>query len=60
MNLNKRIINFIVTLLFVVLVGWWIYSSVSDEFIKQSRAAQIRTVETVAAGYPSGNDEVTE
>ncbi|MBR0258250.1 MAG: iron ABC transporter permease, partial [Synergistaceae bacterium] len=58
--MNKRIIHFLITILFVVLVGWWIYSSVSDEFIKQSRASQVRTVETVAAGYPSGNDEVTE
>ncbi|MBQ6968862.1 MAG: iron ABC transporter permease [Synergistaceae bacterium] len=60
MKLNKKIINFIVTLLFVVLVGYWIYSSVSDEFMKQTGASQRRTVETVAAGYPSGEDEVSE
>ncbi|MBQ9574122.1 MAG: hypothetical protein IJR27_02470 [Synergistaceae bacterium] len=58
--MNKRLINFLVTLLFVVLVGYWIYSSVSDEFLKQTADSQRRTVETVAAGYPSGNDEVTE
>ena len=60
MTLNKRFINFLLTLLFVVLVGFWIYSSVRDEFLKQSRSAQRRTVETVVAGYPSGDDEVTE
>ncbi len=56
--MNKRIINFLLTLIFVILVGYWIYSSVSDEFMKQTAASQRRTVETVAAGYPSGNDEV--
>ncbi|MBQ3654554.1 MAG: iron ABC transporter permease, partial [Synergistaceae bacterium] len=58
--MNKRAINFVLTMLFVVLVGFWIYTSVRDEFLKQSRASQRRTVETVAAGYPSGDDEVTE
>ncbi len=58
--MNKRFINFLLTMLFVVLVGFWIYSSVRDEFLKQSRSSQRRTVETVAAGYPSGDDEVTE
>ena len=57
---NKRFINFLLTMLFVVLVGFWIYSSVRDEFLKQSRTSQRRTVETVAAGYPSGDDEVNE
>ena len=58
--MNKRVINFLLTILFVVLVGFWIYSSVRDEFLKQNRASQRRTVETVAAGYPSGDDEVNE
>lgn len=43
-------------MLFVVLVGAWMYTSVRDEFLKQSRAAQRRTVETVAAGYPEPED----
>ena len=58
--MNKRIINFLLMMLFVVLVGYWIYSSVRDEFMKQTGASQRRTVETVAAGYPSGDDEVSE
>ncbi|MBQ7665105.1 MAG: hypothetical protein IJS42_00155, partial [Synergistaceae bacterium] len=53
MKLNKRVINFMLMMLFVILVGWWIYSSVRDEFMKQSGASQRRTVETVAAGYPA-------
>ena len=55
--MNKRAFHFALMMLFVVLVGWWIYSSVRDEFLRQSRLAQRRTVETVAAGYPSGTDE---
>ncbi|MBQ7215482.1 MAG: iron ABC transporter permease [Synergistaceae bacterium] len=47
-------------MLFVVLVGFWIYTSVRDEFLKQSRAGQRRTVETVSAGYPSGEEDLTE
>ncbi|MBQ7558649.1 MAG: iron ABC transporter permease [Synergistaceae bacterium] len=43
-------------MLFVILVGTWIYTSVRDEFLKQSRTAQRRTVETVAAGYPEPED----
>lgn len=58
--MNKRFINFLLTMLFVVLVGFWIYTSVRDEFLKQSRAAQRRTVETVAAGYPSGEEDINE
>lgn len=58
--MNKRVIHFLLTILFVVLVGAWIYTSVRDEFLKHSRASQRRTVETVAAGYPSGDDEVNE
>ncbi|MDY6399179.1 MAG: iron ABC transporter permease [Synergistales bacterium] len=54
--MNKRFINFLLTLLFVILVGTWIYTSVRDEFLKQSRTAQRRTVETVAAGYPEPED----
>ena len=60
MDVNKRVINFLLTILFVVLVGAWVYTSVRDEFLKQSRTSQRRTVETVAAGYPSGDDEVSE
>ena len=45
-------------MLFVILVGWWIYSSVRDEFMKQSGASQRRTVETVAAGYPAEPEDV--
>ena len=58
--MNKRFINFLLTMLFVVLVGFWIYTSVRDEFLKQSRSAQRRTVETVAAGYPSGEEDISE
>lgn len=54
--MTKRFINFLLTLLFVILVGTWIYTSVRDEFLKQSRTAQRRTVETVAAGYPEPED----
>ena len=54
--MNKRFINFLLTLLFVILVGTWIYTSVRDEFLEQSRTAQRRTVETVAAGYPEPED----
>ena len=54
--MNKRFINFLLTMLFVILVGTWIYTSVRDEFLKQSRTAQRRTVETVAAGYPEPED----
>lgn len=56
--MNKRIINFLLMMLFVVLVGYWIYSSVRDEFMKQSGASQRRTVETVAAGYPAEPEDV--
>ena len=58
--MNKRVINFLLTILFVVLVGAWIYTSVRDEFLKQSRASQRRTVETVAAGYPAEQEDVDE
>ena len=51
--MNKRFINFLLTLLFVVLVGAWIYMSVRDEFLKITRAGQRQTVETIAAGYPA-------
>ena len=51
--MNKRFINFLMILLFVVLVGAWIYTSVRDEFLKITRAAQRQTVETIAAGYPA-------
>ena len=54
--MKKRFINFLLTMLFVILVGTWIYTSVRDEFLKQSRTAQRRTVETVAAGYPEPED----
>ena len=60
MNLNKRFINFIFTILFVILVGSWIYTSVRNEFLKQSRAAQRRTVETVTAGFPSEHEHIDE
>ena len=56
--MNKRLINFLLTILFVVIVGAWIYTSVRDEFLKQSRASQRRTVETVVAGYPSEPEDV--
>ena len=56
--MNKRVINFMLMMLFVILVGWWIYSSVRDEFMKQSGASQRRTVETVAAGYPAEPEDV--
>ncbi|MBQ6418891.1 MAG: iron ABC transporter permease, partial [Synergistaceae bacterium] len=58
--MKKKAINFLLTMLFVLLVGYWIYSSVSEEFMKQTGASQRRTVETVAAGYPSGDDEVND
>ncbi len=58
--MKKRIINFLLMMIFIIIVGGWIYTSVRDEFLKQSRAAQRRTVETVAAGYPSGDDEIGE
>ena len=58
--MKKKAINFLLTMLFVLLVGYWIYSSVRDEFMKQTGASQRRTVETVAAGYPSGDDEVND
>ena len=58
--MNKRVINFLLTMLFVVLVGAWIYTSVRDEFLKQSRASQRRTVETVAAGYPAEQEDVDD
>ena len=34
--MNKRVINFMLMMLFVILVGYWIYSSVRNEFMKQS------------------------
>ncbi|MBQ7151019.1 MAG: iron ABC transporter permease [Synergistaceae bacterium] len=43
-------------LLFVVLVGAWIYTSVRDEFLKITQAGQRQTVETIAAGYPAEGD----
>ena len=39
--MNKRLINFLLTILFVVIVGAWIYTSVRDEFLKQSRAFSV-------------------
>ena len=53
--MNKRVINFLLTILFVVLVGFWIYTSVRDEFLKQARDSQRRTVETVSAGFTHEN-----
>ena len=50
---RKSALNFILTMLFVVAVGYWIFSSVRGEFFKQSRDGQRRTVETIAAGYPA-------
>ncbi len=47
-------------ILFVVLVGIWIYTSVRDEFLKQSRDSQRRTVETIAASYPSEKEDVDD
>ncbi|MBQ7560615.1 MAG: iron ABC transporter permease, partial [Synergistaceae bacterium] len=58
--MNKRVINFLLTILFVVLVGFWIYTSVRDEFLKQSRDSQRQTVETVAAGFPSVPENIDE
>lgn len=58
--MNKRVINFLLTILFVVLVGFWIYTSVRDEFFKQSRDSQRRTVETVSAGFPSEHENIDE
>ena len=54
--MNKRFINFLMILLFVVLVGAWIYTSVRDEFLKITQAGQRQTVETIAAGYPAEGD----
>ena len=47
-------------ILFVVLVGAWIYTSVRDEFLKQSRDSQRRTVETITASYPSEKEDVDD
>lgn len=47
-------------ILFVVLVGAWIYTSVRDEFLKQSRDSQRRTVETIAASYPSEKEDIDD
>ena len=58
--MNKRVINFLLTILFVVLVGYWIYTSVRDEFLKQARDSQSRTVETVTAGFPSEPENIDE
>ncbi|MBQ6111653.1 MAG: iron ABC transporter permease [Synergistaceae bacterium] len=58
MKLNKRVINFMLMMLFVILVGWWIYSSVRNEFMKQSGASQRGTVETVTAGYPAEPEDI--
>ncbi len=58
--MNKRVINFCLTILFVVLVGFWIYTSVRDEFLKQARDSQSRTVETVSAGFPSEPENIDE
>lgn len=56
--MNKRVINFMLMMLFVILVGYWIYSSVSNEFLKQSGASQRGTVETVIAGYPAEPEDI--
>ena len=47
-------------MLFVILVGAWIYTSVRDEFLKQSRSSQRRTVETIADGFPSEEADVDD
>ncbi len=58
--MKKRIIHFSLMMLFVVLVGFWIYTSVRDEFLKQSRFSQRRTVETIADGFPSEEADVDD
>ncbi len=57
--MKKQALHFILMMLFVVLVGYWIFTSVRDEFLKQSRASQRETVETVTAGYPSEPENIS-
>ncbi|MBQ9565420.1 MAG: iron ABC transporter permease [Synergistaceae bacterium] len=56
--MKRKALHFILMMAFVVAVGGWIYTSVRDEFLKQSRAGQRRTVETITAGYPSDTADV--
>ena len=56
--MKKRIIHFSLAILFVILVGYWIYSSVRNEFLKQYRDSQRKAVETIIAGFPSENDDI--
>ena len=56
--MKKKVLHFVLMLLFVVAVGSWIYTSVRDEFLKQSRDGQRRTVETITAGYPAEGADV--
>lgn len=56
-DVKRRAFHFVAMMLFVALVGAWVASSVREEFLRQSRLAQRNTVETVAAGYPSGDEE---
>ena len=45
-------------MLFIILVGFWVYTSVSGEFLRQYRTSQRRTVETVIAGFPAENQDI--
>ena len=54
MNKRGRAVHFALMMAFVALVGWWMYSSVLEGFLAQTRGDQRRTVQTVAAGYPAG------
>ncbi len=56
--MKKKVLHFVLMLLFVVAVGSWIYTSVRDEFLKQSRDGQRRTVETITTGYPAEGKDV--
>ena len=45
-------------MLFIILVGFWVYSSVRSEFLRQYRASQRKAVETVTAGFPAEKQNI--
>ncbi|MBQ7733343.1 MAG: iron ABC transporter permease [Synergistaceae bacterium] len=56
--MTRRIINFLLSVVFIILVGFWVYSSVRSEFLRQYRASLRKAVETVIAGFPAENQDV--
>jgi len=53
---KKRIVNFLLTLVFVAALEGWIYSNTRREFLSLNRAQQLRTVAAASAGFGTAFD----